>query len=59
MKTDERFYRPAEVDLLTGDATKARSKLGWIPEYTFEELIKGMVAADLEIVARDSSGSAL
>src|SRR6266487_1986403 len=41
VKTDERFYRPAEVDLLTGDATKARSKLGWIPEYTFEELIKG------------------
>jgi len=55
VKTDERFYRPAEVDLLTGDATKARDKLGWTPSYTFEELVREMVAADLEIIARDGS----
>ena len=47
VKQDERFYRPAEVDLLIGDATKARRVLGWQPEYTFEQLIKEMVARDL------------
>ncbi len=48
VKTDERYYRPAEVDLLIGDATKARQVLGWQPRYTFHELVKEMVAADLE-----------
>ncbi|MDT7542563.1 MAG: GDPmannose 4,6-dehydratase [Acidobacteriota bacterium] len=48
VKVDDRFYRPAEVDLLIGDATKAREALGWQPTYTFEELIKEMVTADLE-----------
>lgn len=47
--TDERFYRPAEVDQLVGDASKARSVLGWKPEYTFETLVKEMVQADLEV----------
>lgn len=45
---DERFYRPAEVDLLVGDASKARAKLGWKPTVNFESLIKMMVDADLE-----------
>ena len=45
---DERFYRPAEVDQLVGDAGKARQALGWRPEYTFEALIKEMVQSDLE-----------
>lgn len=44
---DEKFYRPAEVDLLIGDATKGRTKLGWEPVVTFEGLIKMMVDADL------------
>jgi GDPmannose 4,6-dehydratase len=44
---DERFLRPAEVDLLIGDAGKARTELGWEPEYTFAEMIKEMVEADL------------
>jgi GDPmannose 4,6-dehydratase len=48
VRIDERFYRPAEVDLLCGDATKARKVLGWEPTYTFRELIKEMVRADLE-----------
>jgi GDPmannose 4,6-dehydratase len=45
---DEKFIRPAEVDLLLGDSMKARNKLGWEPQYTFEGLIKEMVDADLE-----------
>lgn len=44
---DERFYRPAEVQLLHGDSTKAREKLGWVPECSFRELIEMMVDADL------------
>jgi GDPmannose 4,6-dehydratase len=48
VKVDERFYRPAEVDLLIGDFSKARQVLGWEPKYTFDELIKEMVKADLD-----------
>ncbi len=47
VKIDERFLRPAEVDLLVGDATKARKELGWEPEYTFAGLVSEMVQADL------------
>ena len=47
VKVDERYYRPAEVDLLIGDASKARRVLGWEPTYTFRELVKEMVASDL------------
>ena len=50
--TDERFYRPAEVDQLVGDASKARRVLAWRPEYTFEQLVKEMVHFDLEATAR-------
>ena len=45
--SDPRFTRPAEVDILTGDATKARTQLGWKPEVTFPELIRMMVEHDL------------
>ncbi len=45
---DERFQRPAEVELLKADATKAREILGWTPHYTFHDLISEMVQADLE-----------
>jgi GDPmannose 4,6-dehydratase len=44
---DERFMRPAEVDLLVGDASKAGSVLGWEPEVSFEQLIQMMVEADM------------
>jgi GDPmannose 4,6-dehydratase len=47
VQIDERYRRPAEVDLLMGDATKARQKLGWEPTYTFPELVSEMVQADL------------
>jgi GDPmannose 4,6-dehydratase len=44
---DPRFYRPAEVDILLGDASKAHRELGWQPECSFEQLIEEMVEADL------------
>jgi GDPmannose 4,6-dehydratase len=49
---DERFFRPAEVDLLVGDASHAREVLGWRPSTPFPELVRMMVDADLENVAR-------
>lgn len=47
---DERFMRPAEVDLLIGDAAKARAVLGWRPKTNFEELVRMMVDADLQLL---------
>ncbi len=49
---DPRFVRPAEVDLLIGDPSKAKAKLGWQPETTFEQLVERMVRADLERLSR-------
>jgi len=48
---DPSLFRPAEVELLIADATKARRDLGWEPQCTFEEMIRGMVEADLERVS--------
>jgi GDPmannose 4,6-dehydratase len=48
VKIDKRYFRPAEVDLLIGDAAKAKKELGWTPKVTFEELVKIMVDADLQ-----------
>ncbi|HPC43788.1 MAG TPA: GDP-mannose 4,6-dehydratase [Candidatus Latescibacteria bacterium] len=50
---DPRYRRPSEVETLLGDATKARTQLGWVPRTTFSELVKEMVAGDLEQVERD------
>lgn len=47
VEVDPKYYRPTEVDLLIGDASKAKNLLGWVPECTFEELIAEMVASDL------------
>lgn len=49
---DPRFFRPAEVDVLLGDASKAREQLGWVPECSLEQLISEMVEADLERISR-------
>jgi GDPmannose 4,6-dehydratase len=49
VRQDPKFFRPAEVDLLIGDATKARTKLGWTPEVDFPALVKMMVENDLAI----------
>ena len=51
VRQDDRFMRPAEVDLLIGDASKARTKLGWEPEVDFAELVRMMVANDLRLEA--------
>ncbi|HMU83082.1 MAG TPA: GDP-mannose 4,6-dehydratase [Leptospiraceae bacterium] len=48
VKIDPAFIRPAEVDLLIGDASKAKKELGWVPEVSFEGLVKMMVDADIE-----------
>jgi GDPmannose 4,6-dehydratase len=58
VKTDERFYRPAEVDLLVGDFTKARRILGWQPTRTFRELVKEMVRSDLKALNQSAEKTA-
>ena len=55
VKEDERFLRPAEVDLLVGDASKARDVLGWVPSVSFRGLVKLMVEADLEWVGKQKA----
>jgi GDPmannose 4,6-dehydratase len=53
VRIDRRYFRAAEVDTLLGDATKARTRLGWIPEVSFAELVAEMVREDLRIAQRD------
>ena len=53
---DERFFRPAEVDLLVGDAAKAEERLGWTPKTSFTDLIEMMVDHDLETLQRQGAG---
>ncbi len=50
---DSRYFRPTEVDLLIGDATKAKEKLGWQPSYDLPSLVKEMVASDLELMRKE------
>jgi GDPmannose 4,6-dehydratase len=54
VEVDRRYYRPAEVRTLLGDATKARERLGWEPEVSFEDLVSEMVREDLKLAERDS-----
>ena len=53
IKIDARYFRPTEVELLWGDPTKAFNKLGWKHTTTFRELVKEMVAADLDLIERE------
>jgi GDPmannose 4,6-dehydratase len=53
---DPQLIRPAEVEHLIGDASKAQRVLGWTPEVSFEELIRGMVDADLVLLERERAG---
>ena len=55
VEIDQRYFRPAEVDLLLGDCSKAKQKLGWKPQVTFKELVKLMVDNDLEMLDSISS----
>jgi len=53
LKIDSKYFRPTEVDLLIGDPTKSKEKLGWELEYDLEALIKDMISSDLELFKRD------
>jgi GDPmannose 4,6-dehydratase len=53
IKIDPRYFRPTEVDLLVGDSSKAKEKLGWEPEYSLEDLIKEMVESDIKLMQKD------
>ena len=53
VRIDPTYFRPTEVDLLIGDASKARQKLGWKPKRSFAQLVKEMVGVDLEIARRE------
>jgi GDPmannose 4,6-dehydratase len=54
IKVDPRYFRPTEVETLLGDPSKAKAKLGWKLEFTFQDLVREMVASDLEIAKRDA-----
>jgi GDPmannose 4,6-dehydratase len=54
IRIDPRYFRPTEVESLLGDPTKARERLGWVPEIDFQTLINEMVAEDLELARRDA-----
>jgi GDPmannose 4,6-dehydratase len=53
VEIDKKYFRPAEVDLLIGDASKAKKLLGWKPKYSVDELVKEMVASDVKLFERD------
>ena len=53
LSIDPDYYRPAEVDYLIGDASKAKNKLGWTPEYDLQKLIQEMVLSDIELLKND------
>ena len=53
LAVDPKYFRPTEVDLLIGDATKANTKLGWAPEYDLKDLVKEMVESDLDLMKKD------
>ena len=53
LSIDPEYFRPTEVDLLIGDSTKAKDKLGWVPEISLEELVEDMMQSDLRLFERD------
>ncbi len=55
IEVDPRYFRPAEVDLLLGDSSKARHELGWKPKYDLQALVKEMVASDLELAKKEKT----
>ncbi len=54
IKVDRNYYRPTEVDLLIGDSTKARTKLGWKPEYDLQSLINDMITSDITLMKKEN-----
>lgn len=54
VRVDAKYFRPTEVDLLLGDPTKSKTKLGWVPKYDLPALVKEMVASDLDLMKKDA-----
>ena len=54
VSVDPRYFRPTEVDLLIGDASKAKNKLGWVPKYDLAYLVKDMMQSDLLLMKKDA-----
>jgi GDPmannose 4,6-dehydratase len=54
VRVDPRYFRPAEVETLLGDPTKAKQTLGWVPEITVQEMCAEMVSEDLKVAQRHS-----
>jgi GDPmannose 4,6-dehydratase len=55
VEIDKRYFRPTEVDVLLGDSSKAKKNLGWQPKVGFDALIDMMIAADMELAAREKT----
>ncbi|MDT0685272.1 GDP-mannose 4,6-dehydratase [Autumnicola psychrophila] len=53
LAVDPKYFRPTEVDLLIGDASKAKNKLGWVPEYDLQDLVKEMMGSDVKLMQKD------
>ena len=53
LSVDSKYFRPTEVDLLVGDPTKAKEKLGWVSKINLEELINDMMESDLKLFKKD------
>lgn len=53
VRIDPKYFRPTEVELLLGDPSKAKSRLGWSHKTTFRELVSEMVASDIELIERE------
>jgi len=54
VKVDKNYFRPTEVDLLIGDSTKARTRLGWVPEYDLMGLINDMTVSDINLMKKEN-----
>ena len=54
LSIDSKYFRPTEVDLLKGDATKAKKKLGWVPKINFNDLVDDMMSSDLKLMSKDN-----
>jgi GDPmannose 4,6-dehydratase len=59
VRVDPKYFRPAEVETLLGDASKARQKIGWQPKVTFHELVQEMAEADLELAKRERASGGM
>jgi GDPmannose 4,6-dehydratase len=59
VEIDPKYYRPAEVDVLIGDASKAKKQLGWVPKTKFPELVRIMTDADIALLAHEMSGKSI